>query len=366
MVGHEVAKKLDTEILPDHFGYAVQAACLAHDIGNPPFGHSGEAAIQSWFKAAQKNEASFANVNEGARKEDFERFEGNAQGFRILTQLENAKWEGGLRLTYAVLGSFAKYPIASHISVADHYPGAKKFGFFQPEEPYFSDIANSLGLIRREETAPYWCRHPLAFLVEAADDICYAIIDIEDGFELRYLNFEEAKEVLSSMASQVQLTSGMADSDKIGKLRAVAIGNLIHECVNIFIDHEQETLLNGSFECTLIDLTKFKNAVDNAKHCGREKVYNFESTIKLEIAGTSIISGLLNIFSDVIVDLVNLNFDCTRLRGKSQRLAQLMRGSRTQPLRDSYDALFCVTDFVSGMTDRFAVDLYRTLTGIST
>ena len=146
----------------------------------------------------------------------------------------------------------------------------KKFGFFQPEEPYFSDIANSLGLIEREETAPYWCRHPLAFLVEAADDICYAIIDIEDGFELRYLNFEEAKEVLSSMASQVQLTSGMADSDKIGKLRAVAIGNLIHECVNMFIDHEQD-LLNGSFGCSLIDLTKFKNAVDNAKHCGRRE-----------------------------------------------------------------------------------------------
>lgn len=365
MVGNKVLEKSGLDILPDHFGYAVQAACLAHDIGNPPFGYSGEDAIRSWFRSAQRNEARFADMNEGARQTDFERFEGNAQGFRILTQLENAKWKGGLRLTYAVLGSFVKYPVASHISVTDHYPGAKKFGFFRPEEPYFADIANGLGLIRREVSDPYWCRHPLAFLVEAADDICYAIIDIEDGFELGYLSFKEAKEVLSPMAPQVQLTSGMADSDKIGKLRAVAIGNLIHECVNMFTDYEQP-LLNGSFRYNLIDLTKFKDAVDNAKYCGREKVYNSGGTIKLEIAGTSIISGLLNIFADVMVDLIDVSFDCAKLRGKSQRLARLMRGSLRQPLWDSYDALFCVTDFVSGMTDRFAVELYQTLTGSRT
>jgi dGTPase len=284
MVGNEIASKLKSKILPDYFGYAVQAACLAHDIGSPPFGHSGESAIQSWFKTAQRKAGIFTKVNADTRREDFERFEGNAQGFRILTQLENAKWDGGLRLTYAVLGAFAKYPIASHISDEDpdHYPGAKKFGFFQ----YFTEVADVLGLIRRHDSAPYWCRHPLAFLVEAADDICYAIIDIEDGFELGYLTFREASEVLSCMAPETQYTSGMTESDKIGKLRAKAIGNLIEECVKVFVDNEQG-LLNGSFACGLIELTKFKAAVQRAKSVGRRKVYNSENTIKLEIAGTT-------------------------------------------------------------------------------
>jgi dGTPase len=150
MVGNEIASKLKSKILPDYFGYAVQAACLAHDIGSPPFGHSGESAIQSWFKTAQRKAGIFTKVNADTRREDFERFEGNAQGFRILTQLENAKWDGGLRLTYAVLGAFAKYPIASHISDEDpdHYPGAKKFGFFNILQRLPTSLVSSGATIR--------------------------------------------------------------------------------------------------------------------------------------------------------------------------------------------------------------------------
>jgi dGTPase len=187
-------------------------------------------------------------------------------------------------LTFAVLGALAKYPIGSNVLSKDQYIGNNKFGFFETEEDHFSEIASTGGLIRRPEGAPYWCRHPLAFLVEAADDICYAIIDIEDGFELGYLKFEEAQEVLLPIAPNAQLPSSMAPSEKIGKIRAVAIGNLIKECVSVFVENESD-LLTGSFQTSLIKLTKYKDYIDIAKKRGREKVYNADRTIKLEIAG---------------------------------------------------------------------------------
>ncbi len=279
MVGHEIAKKWDSNILPDHVGYAVQAACLAHDIGNPPFGNSGEDAIRAWFDRNFGKKMTTTQLIGGERPEDFRNFDGNAQGFRIFTQLEDSKWEGGLRLTYGVLGALAKYPIASNVAPRDKYIGQHKFGFFQSEELYFFEIADKIGLIQRNAGIPYWCRHPLAFLVEAADDICYAIIDIEDGFELGYLTFQEAKEVLRPIAPNALLTSSMAPSEKIGKLRAVAIGNLIEECVNVFVDNEDE-LLNGSFQSSLVKSMRYEREFNDAKEIGRRKVYNAERTIK--------------------------------------------------------------------------------------
>lgn len=362
MAGNKVGRKHTLEFLPDHLGYAVQAACLAQDIGNPPFGHSGEEAIREWFNGTREQKVPpIQMINEG-RREDFQKFDGNAQGFRILTQLENEKWDGGLCLTFAVLGALTKYPISSNILARDEYVG-NKFGFFETEEGYFSEIASRLGLVRRNQGMPYWCRHPLAFLVEAADDICYAIIDIEDGFELGYLTFEEAKDILRPMAPDAQLTSSMAPGEKIGKLRAIAIGNLIDECVSVFTENERE-LLTGSFQSSLIKLTKYKDNFEAAKKRGREKVYNAERTIKLEIAGRQVIAGLLEIFWEVFLALRDAEFDSGKLKGRAQKLSQLM-GRSLRPVASTYDASFCVTDFVSGMTDRYALELYRTLTGIS-
>ena len=196
IVGSEIAGSLNKpEITADTFGDIVQAACLAHDIGNPPFGHSGEDTIGRWFNSSVNSPAIFGSDMKDIEKNDLRYFEGNAQGFRILTQLENNRWSGGLRLTYAVLGTFTKYPRSSvvHPIPNDSYIGGKKIGFFESERGYFEKIASGLGLIQRNEQLYYWCRHPLAFLVEAADDICYAIIDIEDGFALGYLTFEETR-----------------------------------------------------------------------------------------------------------------------------------------------------------------------------
>jgi dGTPase len=362
--GTEIAEQLkEPKISADIFGYVVQAACLAHDIGNPPFGHSGEGAIRTWFKRAETSHAPFGKKTAGARPEDFRKFEGNAQGFRILTQLENNKWDGGLQLTYAVLGAFTKYPIASIVPM-DNYPGAKKVGFFRPEQTYFSEVAEKLDLIRRKERTPYWCRHPLAFLVEAADDICYAIVDIEDGYELGYLTFGEAKDVLAPIAGDRSgLFSSMEKREQIAKLRAVAIGQLVDESAKVFLDNET-ALLDGHFGNEIVHLTKFSNNIKDAIGLATEKLYNSERKIKLEIAGTEIIAGLLDIFGEIVIDLAEKEFDHSKLSARSQRLARLM-GSSLGPVKNAYQALLCVTDFVSGMTDRFAVDTYRTLKGIS-
>ena len=210
IVGSQIAANLkNPQITPDTFGYIVQAACLAHDIGNPPFGHSGEDTIGRWFNSSEQSSTIFGLDMKDVEQNDLKYFEGNAQGFRILTQLENYHWNGGLQLTYAVLSTFSKYPRSSvvHPIPNDSYIGGKKIGFFDSERHYFEQIASGVGLIERNKPLHYWCRHPLAFLVEAADDICYAIVDIEDGFALGYLSFIEVRELLSSIAKEPNLSS---------------------------------------------------------------------------------------------------------------------------------------------------------------
>lgn len=236
LVGNRIGMS-STGISADEIGCIVQAACLAHDIGNPPFGHAGEEAIRSWFTNAQSKSVMFANKSWEERFEDFQDFQGNAQGFRLLTQLENNKQNGGLQLTYPVLGSFVKYPRASNAIVGpkDNWPWANKIGFFKFEESYFAEVAKAVGLVRCSAQGAHWCRHPLAFLVEAADDICYHIIDIEDGHELGYLSFGEAKEILTGVAGDERLRRSMERPEQIAKLRAAAINALVHECAQVFL-----------------------------------------------------------------------------------------------------------------------------------
>jgi len=368
-VGAEIAAEIEEideclKITQDTFGYVVQAACLAHDIGNPPFGHFGEYAMRSWFEKNAKPCSRLAVKLDDVRQEDFTLFDGNAQGFRIITQLEDAKWAGGLQLTHAVLGTFTKYPRASNI-IKDNYIGGEKPGFLKSEEHYFVEIAEQLGLEQRENR--YWSRHPLAFLVEAADDICYKIIDIEDGYELGYLSFSEAKEILGSIASKdSDLTTLPAkESDQIGKLRAVAVGILVKECITIFLQNKQE-ILSGSFNKPLIELTKFNDQIKTASKAAQTKIFESETITKREIAGEKIIQGLLDMFADVCVNLVNKDFEIEKLKKKERRLARLIGDDSILRANTMYDALLCMTDFVSGMTDRFAVETFRQLTGIST
>lgn len=368
MVGAAIASKLkDPTITADVFGYIIQAACLAHDIGNPPFGHSGEDAIRLWFAKAERNTDIFDASFDGARREDFRFYEGNAQGFRILTQLENNKHNGGLQLTYAVLGTFSKYPRSSIVrrQPGDAYPGGKKVGFFDAERAYFTEVADGLGLVRRQAGENYWCRHPLTFLVEAADDICYAIIDIEDGYSLGYLSFREAAETLAPIAGDRGKPSpGMEESEIISKYRAEGIGQVIKAAADVFVAHEAE-FLDGTFASSLVESTAFKADIANALDVAKRKIYWSDRKTRLEIAGSEIIQGLLDIFSEVVIELNKAGFEVGRLKGRAQGLARLM-GRGLASTRDNYTALLCVTDFVSGMTDRYAVEVYQTLKGIAT
>ena len=355
----------NSQITADTFGDIAQAACLAHDIGNPPFGHSGEDTIGRWFDSAVNSSAIFGSDMKDVEKNDLRYFEGNAQGFRILTQLENNPWSGGLQLTYAVLGTFTKYPRSSvvHPIPNDSYIGGKKIGFFESERDIFEKISSDLGLIQRSEQLYYWSRHPLAFLLEAADDICYAIIDIEDGFALGYLTFEEAKDVLMPIARDVRLRTDMTRTEIIGKLRAVAIGELVDMASKAFLENE-EALLAGTYSKELIADTPYKENIAKAKSIAREKIYWSKHKTIIEIAGSEIISGLLDLYLPVVDKIEHSRWDVEKLSGQPQMLARVM-SNQFQGVTSRYEAWLRVTDFISGMTDRFALDLYRKLKGIA-
>ena len=371
VVGMEIADKLDDpKITRDTFGYIVQAACLAHDIGNPPFGHSGEDTIGSWFNSAGRSSEIFGSDMKDVEKNDLKYFEGNAQGFRILTQLENCRWSGGLQLTFAVLGTFAKYPRSSlfHPTPNDSHIGGKKFGFFETERSYFEQVASGLGLMERGSQPRYWCRHPLAFLLEAADDICYALIDIEDGFALGYLTFEEAEDLLSPIATDANLTSDIVKSDIvkpeiIGKLRAIAIGELINSVTEVFLENEK-ALLEGTYTKELIADTPYTKNIDAAKSIARQKIYWSERKTIIEIAGSEIVSGLLELFLPVVDEIEHAGWDVNKLSGRSKMLARLIP-DQFLGVTSRYGTWLRVTDFISGMTDRFALSLYRKLKGIA-
>ena len=366
IIGSQIAVRLgNPKITPDTFGDIVQAACLAHDIGNPPFGHSGEDTIGEWFNSSGQSSTIFGLDMKDVEKNDLKYFEGNAQGFRILTQLENHRWSGGLQLTYAVLGTFSKYPRSSvtHPISNDSYIGGKKFGFFESERSYFEQIASGVGLIGPSTQLHYWCRHPLAFLVEAADDICYAIVDIEDGFELGYLTFEEARDLLSPIAKVARFSSDMANSEIIGKLRAVAIGKLVNSASVAFLENE-EALLRGQYTKELIADTPYKENIDEAKSIARKHIYWSERNATIEMAGSEIISGLLDLFLPVVVEIEHVGWNIPKLSGRPQMLARLIP-NQFLGVTSRYDSWLRVTDFISGMTDRFALDLYRKLKGIA-
>jgi dGTPase len=342
---HVKANQSSIAVTADEFGYIVQAACLAHDIGNPPFGHCGEGAISEWFK---QNAGSSGRAKErlsGTQVQDFEKFEGNAQGFRILTALENNR-PGGLQLTYATLGTFSKYPRGSDVEIAadDQHAGRKKHGFFEAERQYFEEVAQVLGLRRISPEKPYWCRHPLSYLVEAADDICFRIVDIEDGYELTLLPFTEAKEIFQEIAnlSKEQLAD-WREPELIRYLRAKAIGELINAVATVFCDHHDD-LLRGHFDGDLLSRTTYFDALERAKKTAVENVFGSRRVVQVELAGFEVIGGLLDIFCDAILALESVAWDQSKLKPRPRKVLSLL-GYRLQNVRDRYEGLLTVTDY---------------------
>ncbi len=352
------------------FGDICAAACLSHDIGNPPFGHSGEDGIRHWAETAEYGRRR-VGVLKGSQRDDFLQFEGNAQGFRVLSRLQNRDNRGGLQLTCATLAAFTKYPRESCIGNG-RFDGvsAKKQGFTAEDQELFSEVAETVGLIRKDPVMAIWCRHPLAFLVEAADDICYRVIDIEDGYRLGHLSFQEALDlfcpILTDQASQhARLNRITGDKEKIEFLRAKVISQVISEVLSCFLDNETE-MMAGRFDEPLMNLIGKRREMERLIEVATDKIYCAPEVVEIETAGFQVISELLERFIQILDDIAEHGEAASP---RSQMMVRLIPdqfiGLHRVPSPDGYTRLLRLTDFVSGMTDSYAVSLYKKLTGIS-
>lgn len=361
MVGTEIIARYGlSDITPADFGYIVSAACLAHDIGNPPFGHAGEDSIREWFA----DNTSLLQGLTPAQQSDFLQFEGNAQGFRTLVTLQNYNNEGGLQLTYATLGAFTKYPRQSVVAVNPPVTDVtgKKFGFFQSEKSMFLETAEALGLQRVAPDDYYWSRHPLAFLLEAADDICYTLVDFEDGYKLGQLGFDEVESLLIGLIGPQHLDAyrEVIDNDKrIAYLRAKAIGTLVNEAGHVFLDNEN-VILNGSFGRALLPEMANYTVFERVGAITREKVYANQRCFQLETGNYDIIAGLLEAFCEAVAEYDHCHGDLQAMHARNQELMALLGVVGNEFLSIApYSRLQRLTDYISGMTDTYALELFK-------
>lgn len=347
---------------PSDIGSAVAAACLAHDIGNPPFGHSGELAISEIFKTgfAQLAEAECTE----AQLADLRSFEGNAQGFRLLA----GKGKDGLKLTVTTLGAFLKYPRESVLSNRDTSKRSqKKYGFFQSEKQLADTLAGKLQLKRHDSKELCFSRHPLVYLTEAADDICYLIIDLEDAVRMRVVSEKEYVDLLAPILGdsfQREKYDEMATlNDRIGLLRAMSINKLADECADFFLDNEAD-ILSGKLDQSLSDLIPRADVLREINGFSVKNIYNSQQVLEIQSAGFKVLPGLMEIFMSAAED-ARLNSGKPRNPANKNNwdLFKTMTETSSVPL-DFYATAVMVIDFVSGLTDRHAVRLYRKLNGL--
>jgi dGTPase len=346
--------------LVSEVGNIVAAACLAHDLGNPAFGHSGESAISHYFE--QGDGIRYKDSLTPQQWSDITKFEGNANAFRILTHAFKGKGQGSFSLTYSTLAAIAKYPCASTVGHDKSRIYKKKYGFFASEQEAFRQLADELGLAREEGPDLVYKRHPLVYLVEAADDICYNIIDLEDAHRLKILSYKEVEVLLLPVCGDTNLKPRLDeiedDEAKIGLLRAKAISKLISECSDVFFQ-EQSSLLAGDFNADLISSIRepFLSAVNEIKRVSRKKIYNHSTVVQIEVAGYKVIGGLLEEFVPAYLQEDKTSYQ--------QKLVALIPRQFYTDHTDPYSKILSVLDFVSGMTDLYAVELYSRIKGMS-
>jgi dGTPase len=371
-VGRSLGKKVGEVILQRHpqetanvsqfdFGAIVAAAALTHDLGNPPFGHAGEDAISDFFAHHEAGKIFRTDVDE-ACWQDLVRFEGNAQGFRILN-----KNIYGLKLTFATLGAFTKYPCPSLFSNRDKSKKSqKKYGFYQSEKEVFQTLAGELQLTPVEPFVS--TRHPLALLVEAADDICYSIIDLEDGCNLGLVPYSDARELYEGVISRSRtklgkLASLNSLSERVGYLRALAIGDLMEECATLFLDHEQD-IMEGKFDHALADHCPSKDGLKAIIDQSVHRIYRARQVVEIEATGHEVLPGLLEEFTKA-GDYLMKNMKSRKYSNLQLLFPEETRLAILDCQRDTYAMLRQVLDFVSGLTDRHALSLFRKLKGIN-
>lgn len=370
VVGRTLGRRVGKELLDRHpnlkklgytfndFGAIVAAASLMHDIGNPPFGHSGEKAIGEYFKTG--NGLQYKAYLSSVEYQDLIDFEGNANGLKILTESKEGM-SGGLRLSYATLGAFLKYPKESLPKKPSTHIVDKKYGFFQSEKPAFLDLVNELGLRQKSNTHISYYRHPLAYLVEAADDICYTIIDFEDGINLGLIDEDYALEYM------IKLVKDTIDSkkyhalkhkkDRVSYLRALAIGVLINEAVTLFLANEQ-AIINGEFNRGLLDKCKYEAQINDIIKISVDKIYQSSEVIEKEVAGYKIIADLL----DVFVTALNNTFENNESNYDTLVL-KLLPNEYRQNKAHLYDRIMQICSYVAGLSDSYAIRLHKKIKG---
>ena len=366
-VGTRLCHKHQLEnIHESDIGSIVSAAALAHDIGNPPFGHSGEDAIRYWFESSEIAKRMAIGMSE-KEKSDVYRYEGNAQGFRMLTKLQMPDNRGGMQLTSATLGAFMKYPIESLMEGVDSSAATKKFGFFQSEKNLFAEVAEKTGLRNRSQSGSWWCRHPLVFIVEAADDITYRIVDFEDGFRLGLVTYKEVEslllEILGKGFDKRILESIKEDKNKVDYLRATTLGYLVQEIADKFVELDG-ALLEGEVHQDLMSLIPSSSVLNEITQISINRIYSDRRATEIEAAGFEVTSGLLDIYVSAIDEVRRPE----KVSARSSMILKLIPDQFLSNIKETdspYDSLMKILDYVSGMTDSFAVNTYKKLKGIS-
>ena len=349
------------DTLVEEIGTIVSAACLAHDLGNPPFGHSGEKAIQTFFSEGPG--LKIKSMVSSEFWDDITHFEGNANAFRILTHRFKGRRQGGFVMTYSMLASIVKYPFAS--SLAGNHG---KFGFFASEAESYKKIADELGISCKSAPGEplKYARHPLVYMVEAADDICYEIMDIEDSHKLKILSYAETEHLLLSFFDediQQKIRQRIIDeeltdeNEKVVYMRASVIGKLENECVAAFLAHEEE-ILAGTFEGSLIDhiSERQKKAYQECEKISYSKIYQSKPVLDIELSGYQIMATLMEVFIEAAVN---------PSRFYSKQLLRRVSSQYDIENENLEERIMAVLDYISGMTDIYALDIYQKIKGIS-
>lgn len=366
-LGDDVARRLMDKhpelrgTLFEEIGTIVQTAGLAHDMGNPPFGHSGEKAIQTYFTEGPGS--TLRSEVSDAIWQDITHFEGNANAFRLLVHQFVGRRTGGYVMTYSTLASIVKYPFSSQ-----HAGAHGKFGFFESEASSFQRIADELGLICLSAPGEplRYARHPLVYLMEAADDICYEIMDIEDSHKLKILSFEETRNLLLGFfdaEGQANILRRLDDegvtdrNEQVVYMRACVVGALERACVNTFVNHEDE-ILQGTFTGSLIKHidTPLREAYQRCVELSRAKIYRSKPVLDVELSGYKIMETLMETLISAAVHPEKFH---------SQQL--ISRFSSQYDINSPHleTRIMAVLDYISGMTDIYALDIYQKIEGIA-
>ncbi len=354
--------QMENPELLEEIGTIVSSACLAHDLGNPPFGHSGEEAISYFFSEGEGR--YFKKLLSDEEWTDLSHFEGNANAFRLLTHSFNGRRPGGYTMTYTTLASIVKYPFESTCATHKGF----KYGFFQSEKEIFRQVAEELGLLQVEEHPLQYVRHPLVYLVEAADDICYQIMDIEDSHKMRILSYDETTAILENFYDKNEDKEDLKiiartfkvvtdKNERIAFLRAGIINKLINACADVFCNN-YEAIMDGTFKSTLIKNLSGTNkeAYDKCTDLAYSRIYHTDIVTQIQIAGFKILGTILKEYTDAV--LKPETYYARNILSVMPEQYQVIKEN------SMYTKIQTVVDYVSGMTDSYALNLYRKIKGI--